>query len=184
MSEIKTPIALIVAVARNGVIGRDNKMPWHLPGELKYFKATTMGKPIVMGRKTFESLGRPLPGRTNIVITRDRSFAGDGIVVVHDVDEALQRADAIAQRDSAAEIMVIGGADIYRQTLPRATVLYITEVHAEVEGDAFFPPFERGQWARVSSEDVDAQAAKSFAYTLAVYRRRADSNQAAATDSN
>src|SRR5690606_8908083 len=116
----KTPIALIAAVARNGVIGRDNQLPWRLPGELKYFKAVTLGKPVVMGRKTFPSLGKPLPGRSNIVITRDSKFAAADVVVVDRIDAALQQADVIAQRDAVAEIMVIGGADIYRQTLDRA----------------------------------------------------------------
>lgn len=173
MKPYQSRIALIVAVARNGVIGRDNQMPWRLPGELQYFKATTLGKPIVMGRKTFQSLGRPLPGRTNIVITRDKSFsAPDGVVVVDTVDAALAAADAIAQRDGVDEIMVIGGAEIYRQTLPLADVLYVTEVQADVEGDAFFPAVDVAQWQPVKREPVPAATPETFAYDLVVYCRQ------------
>src|SRR5690606_37101288 len=115
--------------------------------ELAYFKATTLGKPVVMGRKTFESLGRPLPGRTNIVITRDRNYrAPEGVIVVESVEGALQRADVVAQRDGVSEIMVIGGADIFRATLPLARTLYLTEVQAEVDGDTCMPAVDFGQW--------------------------------------
>jgi dihydrofolate reductase len=171
MNTIKTTLALIAAVARNGVIGRDNQLPWRLPGELKYFKAVTLGKPVVMGRKTFESLGRPLPGRTNIVITRDRAFAAEGVVIVASVEAALSEADAVARRDGADEIMVIGGAEIYRQTLPQADVLYLTEVQAEVEGDAFFPDYDRTGWALTKREHVEPPSPDNFAYDLCVYRR-------------
>ena len=167
-----TPVALIVAVARNGVIGKDNALPWRLKGELAYFKATTLGKPVVMGRKTFESLGRPLPGRTNIVITRDAAYAAPaGVVVVGSVDAALAQADAIAVRDGAAEIMVIGGADIFRATLPLARTLYLTEVQAEVDGDTFMPAVDFGQWQEASRTPV-AAVEDSFGYDLVVYRRR------------
>jgi dihydrofolate reductase len=171
MNALKTPVALIAAVARNGVIGRDNQLPWRLPGELKYFKAVTLGKPVVMGRKTFESLGRPLPGRTNIVVTRDRGFAAEGVVIVAGIDAALREADAIARRDGVDEIMVIGGAEIYRQTLPQADVLYLTEVQADVEGDAFFPEYDRAGWALTKREHVEPPSPDSFAYDLCVYRR-------------
>lgn len=168
----KTPIALIAAVARNGVIGRDNQLPWRLPGELKYFKAVTLGKPVVMGRKTFESLGKPLPGRTNIVITRDSKFAAADVVVVDSIDAALQQADVIAQRDAVAEIMVIGGADIYRQTLDRAQRLYLTEVQADVDGDAYFPTVDFAQWSLLQREAVSTPTPESFAYDLCVYQRQ------------
>jgi dihydrofolate reductase len=171
MTTTETPIALIAAVARNGVIGRDNQLPWRLPGELKYFKAMTLGKPVVMGRKTFESLGKPLPGRTNIVITRDPGFAADGAVIVASIEAALREADAIARRDGVDEIMVIGGAEIYRQTLPLAAVLYLTEVQAEVEGDAYFPAIDRAGWSLERREHVAAPSPESFAYDLCVYRR-------------
>ena len=172
LSAIKTPIALIAAVARNGVIGRDNQMPWRLPGELKYFKAVTLGKPVVMGRKTFASLGKPLPGRTNIVITRDKNFHAADVVIVETIDAALMQADVIAQRDGVDEIMVIGGGEIYRQTLAHAQILYLTEVQADVEGDAFFPAVDFSEWQRVKSETVQAATPESFAYVLAVYHRK------------
>ena len=172
MQQIQTAIALIAAVARNGVIGRDNQLPWHLPGELKYFKAVTLGKPVVMGRKTFESLGKPLPGRTNIVITRDKNFGVDAaVIVVGSIDAALRRADVIAQRDGASEIMVIGGAEIYRQALPLADVLYLTEVQADVDGDAHFPDVDFAQWQCTTREVVPAASPEHFAYDLVVYRR-------------
>jgi dihydrofolate reductase len=171
MPEISnTPIALIVAVASNGVIGRDNTLPWRLPADLKHFKATTFGKPVVMGRKTFESLGKPLPGRTNIVITRDESFSADGAVIVHSIDEALRVADEVATRDGAAEIMVIGGAQIYKEALPRARTLYYTKVELDVEGDAFFPELDAAQWRCVERRVFAADGAAP-AYELIRYAR-------------
>ena len=126
-------ISIIVAMADKRVIGHDNRLPWHLPADLKHFKATTMGKPIIMGRKTWESIGRPLPGRTNIVVTRDPRYTADGCVVVHSIDAALQACSG------NEEVMVIGGAEFYRQVLPEASTLYLTLVHDEFEGDALFP---------------------------------------------
>lgn len=169
---ITTPIAIIVAVARNGVIGRDNTLPWRLPADLKHFKATTLGKPIVMGRKTFESLGKPLPGRTNIVITRAENFSAEGAVIVHSLDDALQAADAVAVRDGAAEIMVIGGAQIYKEALPLAQVLYYTRVDLDVDGDAFFADVDPTQWDCVEREAFAAEGAAP-PYELLRYQRRA-----------
>ena len=126
----------MVAAARNGVIGRNNALPWHLPEDLRYFRRVTMGKPVVMGRKTFESIGKPLPGRTNIVITRNRAYSAEGIKVVRGLNEALNLAADIALIDGVEELVVIGGAEIYRTAIPRADRLYMTEVHAQVEGDA------------------------------------------------
>jgi dihydrofolate reductase len=173
MHSSATPIAIIVAVARNGVIGRDNALPWRLPGDLKHFKAVTLGKPVVMGRKTFESIGKPLPGRSNIVISRRADFSAAGATMARDIEAALTLADAVARRDGADEIMVIGGAEIYRQVLPRCQRLYLTRVHAEVEGDAHFPAVDATQWECVSSEDFPAAGAAAPAYTLQLYRRRA-----------
>jgi dihydrofolate reductase len=167
----KTPIALIVAVAQNGVIGRDNQLPWRLPGELQHFKATTLGKPIVMGRKTFASLGKALPGRTNIVITRDQSFAAEGAVIAHSLAEALQYADVIAQRDGAGEIMVIGGAEIYRQALPLASTLYYTRVLLDAEGDAHFTDIDWAQWRCSDEQYVAAADAQTPAYRVQRYQR-------------
>ena len=142
-------ICLIVAVSRNGVIGRDNQLPWHLPEDLKYFKSVTMGKPILMGRKTYDSIGRPLPGRTNIVITRDPQWRADGVEVAGSLQDALAMAEKACASAGAEEIMVIGGEQIYRMTLPAADRLYLTQVDAEVEGDAYFPEVDSACWTQV-----------------------------------
>jgi dihydrofolate reductase len=145
-------LAIIVAVAKNGVIGVDNKLPWHLPQDLKYFKAQTLGKPIVMGRKTFESIGRPLPGRTNIVLTRDASWVAEGVNVALNVETAMDLAEkAIAgAAGSQNEVMIIGGAELYRSLLPQVTRIYLTSVDVSPEGDAFFPELSAAEW-RLSS---------------------------------
>lgn len=142
--------SLIVAVSRNGVIGIDNQLPWHLPEDLKYFKSVTMGKPLIMGRKTYDSIGRPLPGRTNIVVTRDQVWHAEGVEVARSLQQAMTLGRLACARSEADEIMVIGGEQIYQLTLPAADRLYITEVQAEVEGDAFFPPLDHSQWQQIS----------------------------------
>ncbi|TNF35149.1 MAG: dihydrofolate reductase [Gammaproteobacteria bacterium] len=155
-------VALIVGMAENGVIGRDNTLPWHLPADLQYFKRMTLGKPIIMGRKTFESIGRPLPGRTNIVLTRQPGFAPAGVVVAANLDEALRLGQAQAARDGADEVMVIGGAAVYAEALPVADRLYITRVHLSPEGDARFPEPDPRQWQRLSAEPAPDQAPCTF----------------------
>ena len=147
MSEVK--LALIAAMARNRVIGRDNAMPWHLPEDLRYFKATTLGKPIVMGRKTFDSLGRPLPSRTNIVVSRQPDLTLEGAQVFASIDAALSAARQQAQADGVDEVMVIGGDNLYRQTLERADRIYLTRIDSEPEGDAWFPAFDEQAWTVV-----------------------------------
>lgn len=164
-------LAMIVAAARNGVIGRNNALPWHLPEDLRYFKQVTLGKPVVMGRKTFESIGRPLPGRTNIVLTRSTDFAHEGVRVVRDLDQALGLAEDIALIDGCDELMVIGGAQIYAEALPRAKRLYLTEVDADIEGDAWLPPWDRSQWREVRRQDHAADGANPYAYSFVVYER-------------
>jgi len=161
-------LALIVAVAENGVIGRKNALPWRLPEDMRYFKRVTMGKPIIMGRKTFESIGKPLPGRTNIVITRNPAFQTEGVNVVSSLAAALELATHIAQRDGAEEAVVIGGAEIYQVALPQADRLYLTEVHAVVEGDAVLPEIDWSQWREVGRE---RHAAQPFDYSFVRYER-------------
>ncbi|MEX2034263.1 MAG: dihydrofolate reductase, partial [Xanthobacteraceae bacterium] len=139
-------IVLIAAVADNGVIGRDNAMPWRLGSDLKRFKALTMGKPVLMGRKTLLSIGKPLPGRTNIVVSRNESFAAPGVLVAGDLAAALSAARGDALRRGADEIAVIGGTDIFAQCMPLADRLEITHVHARPEGDTYFPPIDESRW--------------------------------------
>jgi len=141
-------ISLIVAQGDNRVIGRQGGMPWHLSGDFKFFKATTMGKPVIMGRKTHQSIGRPLPGRTNIVVTRDPAFAAEGVELARDLTAALE----LAAATGSPEIMVIGGAEIYRQALADADRIYLTEVHLSPDGDAHFPALAADEWREVSRE--------------------------------
>jgi dihydrofolate reductase len=166
-----TPLAIIVAAAENGVIGRNNSLPWHLPEDLRYFKRVTMGKPIVMGRKTFESIGRPLPGRTNIVISRNTGFSAPGVKVVASLDDALALGEDIADNHGAPEIVIIGGAEIYRLAMPRADRLYITEVHASVAGDALLPSVNWPDWREVSRERHPASADNPYDYSFVLYER-------------
>ncbi|WP_077400305.1 dihydrofolate reductase [Microbulbifer agarilyticus] len=170
MAESKTPIAMIVAMARNGAIGRENTLPWSISGDLQFFKRTTLGKPVVMGRKTFESIGRPLPGRQNIVITRNSAWRADGVEVVSSLEAAIALAETAAQQAGASELMVIGGAEIYRQALPLAQRLYVTEVDAEVDGDAFFPNIDN-TWKEASRDCYPASERDEYNYCLVQYDR-------------
>ncbi|MCA0231789.1 MAG: dihydrofolate reductase [Bacteroidetes bacterium] len=152
--------SMIVAVAQNGVIGRDNQLIWHLPNDLKQFKRLTTGHPIIMGRKTFESIGKPLPNRTSIVITRSKEWAYEGVIVVHSMEEAI----AAAQATQTEEAFVIGGAEIYRVAFPLADKLYLTEVKADFEGDAYFEPINPNEWKEISrvSHSVDEKHSVPF----------------------
>lgn len=165
-------VSLIVAMSQNRVIGRDNQMPWHLPDELQYFKRVTMGKPVLMGRNTFESIGRPLPGRPNIVITRNAEYEADGISVVTSIEDALDLADQLTEHDAGAEAMVIGGAQIFTEIFPRADVLYLTEVHAVVDGDVFFPEFAPEEWRLVSRDEHAANERNPYPYSVLVLERK------------
>ena len=158
-------VTLIAALGRNRVIGRNKRMPWHISEDLKRFKALTLGHPVVMGRKTFESIGKPLPGRDNIVVTRSHDFAAAGCRVVHSLAEAL------AAVQGAAEVFVIGGAQIYALALPLATRLQLTEVDISIDGDAHFPEFERKLWQEVSRESHATQGAERLRYDLVTYER-------------
>ncbi len=165
-------LSVIVAVAENGVVGRNNALPWYLPADLMYFKKVTMGKPVLMGRKTFESIGKPLPGRSNIVLSRDRAYAAEGVKVVASLQQAVELASDIAIIDGRDELMVIGGADIYALAIPLADRLYITEVHAEVDGDAYLPAVDWSQWREVSRQRNAAVEPNRHDFSFVVYHRR------------
>jgi dihydrofolate reductase len=169
---IPIKVSLIVAVAQNGVIGRDGGLPWRLSSDLRRFKANTIGRPVIMGRKTFQSIGKPLPDRHNIVVTRDTGFEADGVTAAPDIKQALTLAKARAARDGAKEVCVIGGGEIYRQTIPEADCLVVTYVEAEVEGDTRFPDIDTKTWHEVSSENHPAGEKDSHATRHVVYKRR------------
>ena len=157
-------LSLIVAIAKNRVIGHQNKMPWHLPAELQYFKRITMDHPIIMGRKTFESIGRPLPGRQNLVVSRNTGFTATGVEVVHSID------DAIALT-AGADTFVIGGATLYIEALPRADKLYVTEIDATPEGDTFFPALNEHEWREASRERREKDEKNIFSVDYVVLDR-------------
>ena len=165
-------IALIVAMARNRVIGRDNALPWHLPGDLRHFKTLTLGKPLIMGRRTYESIGRPLPGRTNIVISSRADFrVPEGVLLVHDIDAALLHAAYVAERDRVDECMVIGGARVYADCMERAERIYMSLIDADVAGDTEFPPCNEASWREVSRVVGDSGAAGGLPYWFIVLER-------------
>ncbi len=158
-------ISLIVAMTDDRVIGVENRLPWQLPADMQWFRRHTLGKPVVMGRKTYESIGKPLPERTNIVVTGDPAYRAPGCRVVHSIDEA------IAAADGANELMVIGGASFYEQMLPRADRLYLTVVHADIAGDAWFPPVEAADWQEVERQERAADERNAYALTFRVLAR-------------
>ncbi len=161
-------ISLIWGQDVNGLIGKDNQLPWHLPADMAWFRKQTMGKPILMGRKTYESIGRPLPGRTNIVITT-QDIRIEGCRVVHSIEEAVRAVDDLGSEMD--ELMVMGGAEVYKQFLPEADRLYITEIHQRFEGDAWFPPFDRSMWLETFREDHPADDANPYAYSFLIMER-------------
>ena len=158
-------ISICVAMAENRVIGIENKMPWHLSADLKQFKKITMGKPILMGRKTFESIGRPLPGRKNIIISRNHGYRQPGCEVYHSIDAALKSCAG------SEEIMIIGGSDFYRSMLPKATHLYLTLIHTVISGDTFFPAFNWSEWQEINRQDVTHDKSVPFEYSFIVLER-------------
>ena len=168
-------LSLIVAMAKNRTIGLDGAMPWHIPEDLKFFKRVTMGHPVIMGRKTYQSIGAALPGRTNIVVTRNKDFEAADADVVHDLSEALTKAKATEELwrpdGGREEIFVIGGADIYGQALPEAQRIYMTEVHQELPGDAFFPELAEGEWKETDRQDRDPESSGGPAYSLVILDR-------------
>ncbi len=173
MSAHKPIVSIIVAAAENGVIGRDNDMPWRLSTDLKRFKALTLGKPVIMGRRTWESIGRPLPGRPNIVVTRDKGFQAEGASAVGSLEEAIALGQKLAAEAAVEEVCVIGGGKIYAQALPLADRIHLTRVLAEIEGDTHFPEIDPQLWDAVSQEDVPAGDKDSHPTRYFVYEKRA-----------
>lgn len=163
---------MIAAVAENGVIGRDGGIPWRIPSDLQFFKRTTTGKPIVMGRKQYESVGRPLRGRTNIVVTRQPDFRPDSVIVTDSLDGAIERAQVIAANDGVAEAMIVGGGEIYAQCMGRAERLYISHVALHPDGDVRFPAIDPALWALVEEPPVVADPRDEAIYRIAIYARR------------
>lgn len=165
-------IALIAAVAENDVIGNGPDIPWRLPSDFAHFKRTTLGKPLVMGRKTFESIGKPLPGRTNIIVTRQKGYQPDGVIVIDSLEAAISHGKTIAEADGVDAVMVAGGADIYRQAMDVADKLYISHVALTPEGDAHFPAIDPQIWQMATEMPVMPSENDSATYKIAVYTRR------------
>lgn len=165
-------VCLVVARARNGVIGAAGGMPWRMPSDLKFFKALTMGKPIIMGRKTFESLGKPLPGRTNIVVTRQEGYAPEGVEVAETLERAIDLASDFAYAQGVAEIMIIGGGEIYRQSLAIADRIYLTEIDMVVDGDTTFPDLDTEVWQEVWRDPRKAGKGDSADYEMVILDRK------------
>lgn len=159
-------VSAIVAAADNNAIGKDNELLWHLPNDLRFFKRTTSGHAIIMGRKTYESVGKPLPNRRNLVVTRQKDYVLEGAEVVHSLEAALARCM------NEGEVFIVGGAEIYRQALPVTHRVYLTRVHAELPGDAYFPDLDERDWVLVSEEKHDPDERHAYGYTFQVYERR------------
>jgi len=161
-------ISFIVAASENNVIGKDNKLPWCLPTDMRYFKNVTWGMPVIMGRKSFESLGKALKGRTNIVVSRNKDWKAPDVQVVQTIDQAITR----ATQSDAKEIFIIGGAEIFRSALPSADRIYLTLVHGNFDGDAFFPEMDRGEWKLKSNRDCEADEKNPYALSFQVWERK------------
>jgi dihydrofolate reductase len=158
-------ISLIAAMDKNRVIGKGGKLPWNLPADMKYFKDKTLGKPIIMGRKTYESLGKPLPNRKNIIITHDQDYKAEGCIVVHSAEEALKAAEG------NEEVMIIGGSQIYKELLPKANRMYLTIVDADFEGDAFFLEYDVKEWKETAYEEHERDAENQYNYTFLILEK-------------
>ena len=161
-------VSLVVAAAENNVIGKNNQLLWHLPNDLKFFKNTTWGMVVIMGRKTFESVNKPLPGRINIVITRQTNWTAEGVVTATDLNDALKK----ARETNCKEIFVIGGGEIYKQSMEVANKIYITRVHATLDGDTFFPAIDENNWELTSNEDFEADAKHALGYSFQIWKRK------------
>ena len=158
-------ISFIAAMGKNRVIGKDNSLPWKLPADMKHFHDLTVGKPIIMGRKTFESIGKPLPNRTNIIITRDQNYKAENCIVVHSIDEALKASEG------NEEVMVIGGAQIYKEFLAKANRMYLTFIDAEIDGDTYFPAYKIEEWKEISYEEHERDAENPHDYRFVVLEK-------------
>lgn len=158
-------ISLIAALSLNHVIGKNNQLPWHMPNDLAHFKELTVGKPVIMGRKTFESIGKPLPKRRNIIITRDKAFTVKGAEVVHSLEEALQKTQ------NEVEVQIIGGTEIYTQALPFATHMDLTIIDTEIEGDTYFPQWNKTEWREITREDFTKDDEHPYDYHFITYER-------------
>lgn len=164
-------IAMIAAVAENGVIGSENDMPWKISADLRFFKRITMGKPVVMGRKTILAIGKSLPGRTNIVVTRDSKFTFENTVIVHSLEDGIRHAKSVAEESGANEVIIGGGGNIYDQAMPLAQILYITRVHATPEGDTHFPEIDPSIWREVETEPLEPYPDDTAKVSVITYER-------------
>lgn len=160
-------ITIVVAAAKNNVIGKDNNLIWHLPADLRHFKNLTMGHPMLMGRKTFESIGKPLPGRTSIIITTQKDYTAEGCIIAHSVEEALEKAKALDE-----QVSIIGGAEIYKLTLPYTDVVQLTRIHHTFDGDVYFPALSENEWELVSEEHHGPDEKNKYSYTFQEFRRK------------
>lgn len=160
-------ISYIVAMDKNYVIGKDNQLPWHLPADLQFFKRVTMGHPIIMGRKTYESIGKPLPGRENIIVTRNQEYKPEGCTIIHSVEELIKFA-----QEKKEEVFVIGGAELFKATFPNADRLYITMIEHEFEGNTFFPEFKESDWNLISQEKGPKDEKNPYDYFFNIYERK------------
>jgi dihydrofolate reductase len=161
-------ISFIVAASENNVIGKDNKLPWRLPTDMKYFKNVTWGMPVIMGRKSFEALGEPLKGRTNIVVTRNKNWQANGVQTAQTIDQAI----ILASQTDAKEIFIIGGGEIFQAALPSADRIYLTRVHENFEGDAFFPEIKKEEWQLASNRDCEQDEKNPYAVSFQVWERK------------
>lgn len=164
-------ISIIAAVAKNGVIGNRGEIPWYLPSDFAYFKSITIGKPIIMGRKTFESIGKPLPKRVNIIVSRKKNYQPDGVIVINDLDAAIELAKTIAKADKQDEIMIIGGAEIYRQAMSKADRLYISHVDLMPKGDSLFPAIKENEFNQIDELKVEKSEKDSASYKVVIYEK-------------
>jgi dihydrofolate reductase len=160
-------VSIIVATASNNVIGKDNQLIWHLPADLKHFKQLTMGHPILMGRKTYESIGKPLPGRTTVIITRQQDFKADGCIITHSVQEAIEKAKEIDE-----QVYIIGGAEVYKEALPLTDCIELTNIHHSFDGDTYFPEITESDWEVISKEEHKPDEKNKFSYTFLTLRRK------------